>query len=452
MAALLSKLSLLTLARVAGAFAMFLATLVITRHFGAEMTASYALVLAAAAIISVFATLGFHALAPVVVAADAAKSRSGVVRAFAATANRNVSVVSTVVAVAGIAAIWFLPKVIGPDRALLILAVIALVPPMALIHVNGGILSGLHRQVGAQLPDSLLRPMLVIGGLLALVVFQPNAALAWILVIVNFAAWLAAVVQFVRLRRALSADGPPPSAEERRKWWRKAPSWLTISLLWDYFIEVQLLVAALVAGSVEIAILHICFRFRVLAGFGMKSIYAVCQPKIYAADAVDDRDKVHRLIALTNALSLAYGAVTFVGLWILGGYLLALFDPSFASATPILLIVSATFLVRALFGPGMAILGMRGDQALVAMVLTCSLVVSVTGCLIFYPIYGLTAIAWAYTGANTASAAALWWLAKRRTGIDGALWAGLPLLARQVTSSASFAPTFDPRRALSRNT
>lgn len=157
----------------------------------------------------------------------------------------------------------------------------------------------------------------------------------------------------------------------------------------------------------------------------MRSIYSLSQPRIYAALARIDMPDAQRVITGANAASFLFGLASLAGLWLAGPWLLSLFGKAFPGALPIALILCLTFLVRAVFGPAMAILAGRGRERQIALVLVASLIISLAGCVIFYPAFGILAVAWCYTIANAFSAAALWWIARTREGIDCAIWASV---------------------------
>ena len=240
--------------------------------------------------------------------------------------------------------------------------------------------------------------------------------------------WLTVAIQGRYLNRALMRTRKAAPRIEADRWRRMAPSWMTIALVWDYSVELFLLAAAWIAAPAQVALLHICFRYRVLAGFGMRSIYAVCQPKIYTAVTRKDDAATHSLIGMTNGLSLGYAVAAFAGLWLLGEPLLALFGTEYADGLGVLLMVAASFVVRAVFGPAMAVLGIHGAHGAIARVLAASLVIGFGVAVTGYATFGLMAIAGGYTLANAIAAAALWWIARAKTGIDCAVWARMPRL------------------------
>ncbi len=110
-----------------------------------------------------------------------------------------------------------------------------------------------------------------------------------------------------------------------------------------------------------------------------------------------------------------------VGFSLLGDLLLTLFGEAFSGAKPILIAVSSTILVRAIFGPAPAILSMNGRQVPTAIIMGAALVLSVVGSWLSYPDFGIYGIALSYAAANFIASLSLWLIALGRTGIDGSI-------------------------------
>lgn len=427
---ILTKVSLLTGARFTGVGFAFITSLIITHAFGAEGLARYASAVAAASIVAVMMLAGFNAFAPVIIARYRAQSAYGHLHGFVRAgclliAGGSVLCLSVMVLAAGL-----FSDVLGPWWFQTLIFTCATAPALALSMFHGGVLSGLQRQIAAQVPVSFFRPLFVMLLMAGLWLWASSARFEWVLAIVSLMVWLLALIQF-RLAVCALRDHPADHREEDWvRWRRMAPSWLAIVLVWDYGVDIFLLLAAYLASAEEIALLYVCFRYHNLAGFGIRSIYVVLQPKIYTAVTQGEGAQVERLIAMTNGTALVYAMMALGGLWLLGPFLLGLFDPSFAEATAILMLVALSVGVRAVFGPAFALLSIHDRQAHVALVLVGALLLSVLGCLVLYPAFGLLAIAGAYTGSTLLALLALWLSARRLTGYDSASWSSLGYVLR----------------------
>ncbi|MEM1285900.1 MAG: hypothetical protein AAGH43_10980 [Pseudomonadota bacterium] len=422
---LLAKVSLLTGARLAGVGFAFVTSLIITQAFGTEGLARYATAFAAASIMAVTMLAGFHAFAPIVTARYRAQTTYGRLRGFVRVGWLLIGIGSGLCLGVMALAIGVFFRVLGPWWLQTLVFASATAPAIALSLFHGGVLSGLQRQVAAQVPDSFFRPLFVLIFVGAFWALASSARFEWVLAIVSLMVWLLALIQF-RLTMLALADHPSDQADEDWGTWRSmAPSWMAIALIWDYGIDLFLLIAAYLASAEEVALLYVCFRYRNLAGFGIRSIYIVLQPKIYTAVTQGDRAQVERLIAMTNGTSLSYALVALAGLWVLGPFLLGVFDPAFADATGVLILVALSFVARAVLGPGLALLSIHNQQARIALVLVGSLILSISVGVALSPVFGLVAIAGAYTGFTVMTSGVLWLFARQLTGHDSSSWSSL---------------------------
>ncbi|CAN0494744.1 unnamed protein product, partial [Discosporangium mesarthrocarpum] len=253
---------------------------------------------------------------------------------------------AVVLAVVGVGALSFMGQ-LTTSTVLTALFAVAMAPALAFISFNGGVLTGAHRQFSASLPESLLKPAFI---LLAVLV----TALAWnkqgspvLLGIICAGCWITAATQHWLMRSQQLVPGEVEEDHDAPRWARTGWPWMFISLLWDYFIELHLLLAGLIATTAEIAVLHICFRLRVLAGFGMRALYALVLPDLYGANAREDRATLFSSLSRANALALSYAVVVCLGVWFAGEFALGLVDNSFKTAHGALVLMCLTMVARA---------------------------------------------------------------------------------------------------------
>ncbi len=332
---------------------------------------------------------------------------------------------SLIAAIPATVAAMLIPSEGAYDLSIILAGAIPSAMAMGYIYFNGSILIGLQRQFSGQLPDMLLRPLLLIAsfGLIALMIDDVSIAH---LVLAATAIFIAtAAIQWIRLRRTLSKQAGTASEqeEERKKWWQMAPSWTVITLLWDYFIEIHIILASLLFAPFEVAMLHISFRIRQLAGFGMKALYSLLMPKVFSANAQQQNGETQSLIRLSSRITLAYATAAWITIALIGQFILGLFGNEFEQGHGILMIIMATLPIRALFGPAPAVLGMKRNHHRIAQILLISLALSLVLTMGGFELGGLTMVAWGYLAATGFTAIAMWLSAKQKTGINCAVWA-----------------------------
>jgi len=417
-----AKFSILTVARLAGALAAFAANLLIARHFGAKSLGEYSFILSIAAILGVVFSLGFSSVATVFAAELKAKDQQSSIGSFLKVSRQEILVLTLMAGIFGACFATFYPEFLGGFGLTSVLAIIGFAMVAAFISLYSATLIGLGRQMMGMLPEAVVRPFVFLFALIAAAVSGFTLDGHMIFHIALTSAVLAFVVLTPPIGRLISEATKSTSSGEKQRWRKSAYPWTVSTLVWDYFIEVHIILAGLLIAPVQVAILHVCFRFRVLAGFGMRTLYALLMPDIVGANAEGRHEEVARKLQRTSLISIAYGVSVMVGFWLLGDLLLMVFGEAFAAAKPILLAVSSTILVRALFGPAPSILSMSGFQVPTAVVMATCLVLSVVVSLLVYTDHGILGIALSYAGANAVASVVLWFIAKQRTGFDGSVF------------------------------
>jgi O-antigen/teichoic acid export membrane protein len=423
---LLSKMVGLTAGRVLGAGCLFLITLVITRNFGPKVMAHYSLFLAMIGILAVVLPVGFQAFGSMITAEYAAHDQSTRLASFARYGQRLIFKCAAILALPLLAVAYWMPDPHGYGLPITFALAFVAATGMALTFMSGSILVGLEEPFRGQLPDMLIRPILLLGGFLLLGLMMPDLD---ILVLLGFAVlvyWLVAVVQYALLRKRLGeglTKADAPESAERKSWWKLAPNWLVTTLLWDTFVEIHILLAVWLVSPLEVAMLHICFRIRQLAGFGMRSLYSLLLPKIFAANAKNDDAGTRQFIRLATRITLGYAVLVWLFVFQFGGFILGIFGSDYAQGQDLLLIILGTLIVRALFGPGPAILGMKRRQDMIVKILLASLALSVGIAALGFGSMGVMIIAIAYLAATSFTSIVMWWSLKTRSNIDCAVWA-----------------------------
>ena len=346
-------------ARIAGAASLFAVNLLIVRFLGIEALGNFAVFVSLTSIIAVVLASGFTAIAPVLAAEYSAKQQQGLLKGFVMAAVKQGGILLSLIAT-GFLAYWYsgaeLPFLTSHMAGL---AMLVTAIATAFVGFNGAVLIGLKKQVAGTIPETFFRPvsfLVLTFGLLASGIIGNIQEIYWLLAI---SAWITLGIVLIRDRKLRDQFGKVQQVQDQSRWRRASFPWMGITLLWDFMIDLILLLTSLLAGSIEIAILHICFRYRVLAGFGMRTLHNLMMPEITEETISGNRDGIQRKLFQLNITSLLYTLAVLGCFAILGGYLLGIFSTAAVNAVPILLIVSATMVVRAVFGPAPMILAIH---------------------------------------------------------------------------------------------
>lgn len=425
MQGLVSGAVVLTGARMLGAVATLILTIILTRHFGTEVAAGFAVCMALAATLTSIGLAGFQAFAPILVAEYRKTDQIGRLRGFVFFAGIAVTALTACLCVGMLALQHFgaMPFTGANLDANTLPLIAAIALAMTWVALAGGMLTGLHQQRKAQLPDTLLRPTLVLVLVASLALLTAKTTLLPVISLAAAAFLTAATLVVSLLWLELRKLPQATLAFDPRRWLRMAPSWLGITIASENMIELLVLLAASLAGPEEVVLLHICFRYRMLTGFGIRSIYSMTRPRIHEAVVTGDDDTARSFVGATNVLCLIYGLAVLAFVALFSDLLLGVFGSEFVSGGVLLICVCSLVLVRAVFGPWISVLGAADEQFRVALVHGIGLLVALGLGTLLYPELGILGIGIAYTGANALIAAVLWWLALRKTAIDCGIWA-----------------------------
>ena len=423
MTGLLIKLTGLTGARLAGSVAAFASTVLIGRYFGTDVLANFAIWMSAAGILSVVMPAGLQSLAPIEFSKAARSGDPKTAKSLLWIGRASISIAVLLVLVIGLLWGMLVSAPLTDAKLQTFLSMVLIAPLMALVQLHAGALNGLQKHLSGQLPDTLLKPFAFLG-LLGTIAFSAGFSSGyWILVALAASLLLAVLIQTVELTRAIRKLPQIRSgAEGGQNWWKRSFSWLSISLLWDYHVEILMLVVAAIASPLEVAVLYVCFRIRVLLGFGIKTIYQVIQPAIFSADPARDAGIIQNAVGKINILSAGYVAPVFLLISLLGSEILKVFDPAMGGYGAVLLAVCSVLIARAILGPAITLLAANGMQDTIARTLFAGLLISVGGSLLLYPTIGILGVAASYTVSSGLTALWMRIKAKRKFGIDSAIW------------------------------
>jgi len=419
---LFTRFSMLTGGRLAGAAAAFVSSLLIARQMGADTLGELSVIIAVISVLSVFLSAGFPAVATIFAVEYTSTPRDGYLKGFIRAGWKHaffgsmfcvfLAAMFLLVSVSFISA----PPMWG--GALTITTAFLL----AVTVFNGAVLVGLERQIAGLLPDTLLKPIVFLLLVVMTVVAGIDPGSSGLLALFATSAAVACLLSYVLVRKTGFIAGNVIQKSEIRRWRTASYPWIITSLVWDLFIELHIILTSFLATSAQVAVLHIAFRFRVLAGFGLRSIYSLFLPRIIACNVQGNTAELKLQLQITNILASVYASAIMIFFALFSSFLMGLFGQEFEQGWLLLLVVSSTILVRAVFGPAPAVLAMTGHQKPPLVVMLACLAFSLTASILTYPVWGLLGIALSYATANFAGSLVLWLWAKALTGIDCSLF------------------------------
>jgi O-antigen/teichoic acid export membrane protein len=153
---------------VAGAGAGFVTQVVLARTLQASALGVFYSVTSLAAVVGLIAAHGYPAIAPRFLSRYREQGKDGLIAAFVARARKD-AVVFVVIATAGVLALALLwPNFIWEVRLALTAAALSILANAAL-RINGSLALALRRFALAYLPDTCIRPFVLLAGVLGLI-------------------------------------------------------------------------------------------------------------------------------------------------------------------------------------------------------------------------------------------------------------------------------------------
>ena len=422
---------LMVLARVGGAVAGMLFTMMLTRSMGAAATGQVSAAISLGMVLALACTLNIENGAVRFMVQDLGTGNlpqvAGYIR-FSRLFILKVSVVVTILALAGLAIAQY------PLSSPLYLAVLS-APILGWMRLGAGISQGFSRPVLSVLPRTLLRPVVMViavGGWLGLI-GTPSPWIATLLFLVT--TMLVLIAQDLMLRRdftqlAHGMVGKVPDTTDQQSWVKIGLTMGLNVLFIEYSIYLTVLLAALVLPAAETARLDVLLKLIALVRFGLISINQYFMPRMSRAMGNDNRPALERLIAISGVMRLAVTVVGGIGFILFGRFILGLFGPEFAADQPYLLLLVLDTLLIAVLGPGSNIIGLSKQPHRMLPILLASLITLSVGTLVCGYYFGLAGVIWVtiitrlvWLGGVAAQARAI-------TGVDTTM-AGLPRYLRR---------------------
>ena len=372
----------------------FAVAVVLARTLGPEGYGVYSFALAIIMLTAIPAQIGVPQLMVRETAKAQANGNYGLMRGLWRWGNVAVALFSAL-ALAVVAGILWFTDVGGDGARVATLTIgIALIPVIALANVRGACLRGLRKVVQGQLPESIIRPALLLFLVLVWGTWfvedelTPQMAMGFYVV----AAVLAFIIGAWLLRRSRPAElGERPTAEYQSSAWRKAVIPLGmitgLQLINNY---ADLIILGIFRTDEEVGIYRAAFQFSMLVTFIMIAINQVVQPYFAKMHEIGDFLRMRKLLDNASKLTL-FLTLPIVVIFVFFNELLlvSIFGPDYISGGLALAILVTGSFAKSVFGYGHAVLMMAGYEREVLRFVVWSGLANVLINLILVPILGI---------------------------------------------------------------
>ncbi len=433
---LVTTSSLLSLARVAGALAGFVTQIVLARTLQASALGVFYSVTSLAAVVGLVAAHGYPAIAPRFLSRYREQGKDGLIAAFVARARKDATTYAAIATVGVLAVAMFWPT-LSLEARLATAAAALSIPANASLRLNGSLAAAIRRFALAYLPDTCIRPFVLLGGIVTLIASGITLTASNVTLLLTVVFTGLALTQYLLLRKDVPVtDAPARAAPPRlvKIWRREATPLILVALFTFFFADVDILMVTPLLPSADTAIVGLCLKLALLVGFAVQVAHQVVVPDLADAHARKDHSVIRdvALKALAFPLAVTVAAILVVALW--GETILSLFGPEFTGAKLPLLILLFCQLARAVFGPNVPLLTVIGAQRQNAALALAALAVLALSNLVLAPLYGVLGAALAVALATVFWLAACSVVLARLSGLrtDAIYLIGRLIVARQA--------------------
>ena len=415
----------------------FLTALLLARFLGREAYGRYAFSFAWAGLLTLASTIGVDRFLVRGIAVYEVQEKWQLMKGLLRRTNQLVLFTSMMIAGGGsvIAAAWLSPSLRGPFCVAMLL-----VPLTALTLLRQGAMQGFGRVVSGQLPEYLIRPLLILAGIgllewLGRGILSPTTALGVNVIGVT----TAFTVGTVLLLRALPAGlrlVPPEYAT--REWIRASLPMMLIAGVWLLNNYIGTLVAGSLRGPGAAGVYTVVQNSAGLIVLFLVAANMPLAPAVAQLHARGDRQQLQRTterIALTGLLVSTPVCVAFA---FFPGVFLGFFGADFRTGSTALTIVALGQLVNAAAGPSGNVLMMTGNELVAARAVGAGAVVNLMLAILLVPPLGVTGSAIAFASSLILWNISLVVIARRRLGVNVTAFRRLSVV--QSTQEASPGP------------
>lgn len=427
---------MLTMLRVANAGLNILVLVLLARTIGSDGVGIYSYTVVLVTILLIPLNNGAHTLVLKLAAEATAHGRwsepKGAVRVSLLVAIG--FALATGLAILGLdaATVW-LPEVVVPGL-ILILALVLLFDGMS--AVRSGFMRGLDLPMRGQMPELLIRPVVLLAGLAWLAFRYPGGVQTMhALLALLVAAFAACAAGLMLALRSLPAGFSAAQPEYRREWISSSASFAAkggIAVLNNY-IDI-LMIGILLASSAEIGIYRVAAQIAVVSGIVYVSINALVTQSYAVHLAEGDMQAVARAARQSARLAFAASLPLPLIMLFFGESLIAwVFGAEFTPAVPVALILLVGQMVNSGFGTAASLLTVSDRGWTVTRWFAFGTLANFAACFALIPVFGMIGAAIASVAAGLLFNLALWQVARRELRIDTSIAAGrgLPVSGKE---------------------
>jgi O-antigen/teichoic acid export membrane protein len=395
----------------------FLLSVLLARFLGSRGYGLYALAFAWSSFLMIPAILGLDRFLVRGVAVYEVHEKWQLMKGLLRRTSQMVLLTSTMIAACGmiVAATSLSSQLRGPFGVAMLL-----VPITTLTMLRQGAMQAVGRVVSGQLPEYLIRPLLIVVGVIVLELVGGGALTPTSALGVNVAAVAVAfVVGAVLLRRALPTALRSVSPEFlTREWLRASLPMMLINGAWMANLYAATLVVGTLDGARGAGVYNVVQKGAELIVMLLYATNMALAPTIARLHTREDTQSLEHTVERIARATLLLSAPIAIALIAFPNIYLGLFGPGFRTGATALVIVVLGQLFNASAGPTGTVLIMTGHERVAARGVAAGLLANVVLAIVLVPLLGVTGGAIAFTSSLVLWNTVLVVLARRFVGIN----------------------------------
>jgi O-antigen/teichoic acid export membrane protein len=393
----------------------FILSVLLARYLGSYGYGRYALAFAWASFLIVPAILGLDRFLVRGIAVYEVEEKWQLMKGLLRRTNELVLVIATTIATCGVivAVAWISPTLRGPFCVAMLL-----VPITTLTLLRQGAMQAFGRVVSGQLPEYLIRPLLILAGVVALEAMDtltPTTALGANVAGVAVAFAVGAIL--LRKARPVALREASPQFATR-EWLQASLPMMLISGVWLANSYTATLIVGALDGSRSAGIYNIAQKgaeLIVVLLFATNMPLAPAVARLHARGDLQGLEHVTERMARATLLvstPLAAAFIAFPSLY------LSIFGPGFQAGATALMILAVGQFVNATAGPSGNVLIMTGHERLAVRGVAVGLITNVALAIALVPSLGITGGAIAFASSLVLWNTILVIMARRLVGVN----------------------------------
>ncbi len=404
--------------RVVSAAIAFASQIILARLMGEFEYGVFVFVWVIVVILGNLSCLGFHTAGIRFLPQYRTEGAEEAIRGLTATARIFAMVSATLIAAAGVAALYLLGDQIQ-SHYIQPLFIGAFVLPMIAL---GDVLDGTARANGwpvhALGPTYIIRPLLILSFVACAIGLGRMADANTAILAALAAAYLTTVIQFVVITGKLRHRFPVRGIQIHfRTWLMVAFPIFLIEGFYFMLTNADVIIVGLYLPPEKVAVYFAAAKTMALVHFVYFAVKAAAAQRFSGLVSGADRTALaafaRQTVQWTFWPSLLVGGLVIL----VGPFLLSLFGPAFQEGHMIMMVLFCGIIAKAMVGPGEVLLTMAGEHKICAAIYAIALVANLGINVMLIPVWGLIGAATATAVAMMIEASLLHIIIRRRLGI-----------------------------------